>query len=213
MSSKIASQRTGPAPIPAWLPNAISVLRILMVPVYIWAASQCQELAREGLESGGARAGAVAVLALIGISDVLDGALARHFGLSTVLGASLDALADKVVQIGLLLFFTLDRGPAFATVPVWFVIFIIARDVYMAGGWLIVASRRERVKVVHRFHGKLASVLIFALLLWITTGSTGGSTGGWLLPGLWLIVAVVVGSCAAYFRDGWVQLKASDTTG
>ena len=75
----------------------------------------------------------------------------------------------------------------------------------MAIGWLIVRRRRHQVKVVHKFHGKLASVLIFIVLLWITTGTTGEL----LLPTLWLIVAVVVGSCASYFRDGWVQLRGA----
>jgi phosphatidylglycerophosphate synthase len=209
MSPKQDQPRTGGVPIPAWLPNAISVVRILLVPVFIWLASECQLLAREGLPTSGPRTGAFATLLAIGLSDMLDGFLARRYGLATVLGASLDALADKIAQIGLLVFFTLDRGPGFATVPVWFVVFILARDLYMLTGWLIVRRKRAVVNVVHKFHGKLASVLIFALLLWITTGATGNL----LLPALWLIVAVVVGSCAAYFRDGWVQLKASQASG
>jgi CDP-diacylglycerol--glycerol-3-phosphate 3-phosphatidyltransferase len=195
--------------IPVWLPNAISVLRILMVPLYIWLASECQELARNGQPGGGPRAQAFAVLVAIGLSDMLDGFLARRYRLTSVLGATLDAVADKIAQIGLLLFFTLDRGPGFTTVPVWFVVLIIARDVYMLIGWLVVRRQRGRVNVEHKFHGKLASVLIFALLLWITTGFTGSG----LLPALWLIVAVVVASCASYFRDGWVQLKASQANG
>ncbi len=192
-----------PPPIPAWLPNAISVLRMVLVPACILLAEACQEAARADGAVGDLRTRTLAVLAVIGISDLLDGYLARRYGLATTLGATLDAVADKLAQVGLLLYFTLASGPAFAPVPAWFLGLLLGRDLALAAGWLSVRRRRGHVAVIHRWHGKAASVLVFAILIWIT-GDFGRAA---LPPAMVLTAVLVVLSTAQYCWFGWTQYR------
>ena len=114
----------------------------------------------------------------------------------------LDALADKLAQVALLTFFTFFAGGAFSQPPYWFFALIFARDVLLLIGWIIVKRTRGRVRVVHEVHGKVASVLLFGLLVWISAG--GGDNV--VLVGAILISVVVVLSTTAYLMAGWEQL-------
>ena len=158
-------------------------------------------LASDAESASSFRIGAVLVLVAIGVSDVLDGYLARRFGLTSRTGATLDAMADKLAQVALLLFFTFRGSPAFPTTAVWFLGLILGRDVLLGIGWLVLWRRSGSVRVVHRVHGKFSSVLLFVLLFLLTADAT--ST--WTLPLVWSISAIVLVSTAAYFRDGMRQ--------
>ena len=189
--------------MPPWVPNAISVLRILLVPVCLLLAEATQEAARTGGPVTDPRTQTLACLAAIGISDLLDGFLARRYGLATTLGATLDAVADKLAQVGLLLYFTVSSGPAFAALPAWFFAVVLGRDLVLAAGWSCVRKRRGRVEVVHHWHGKAASVLIFALLVWVT-GDFGRVVLG---PALTVISVLIALSTAHYCWFGWTQFR------
>ena len=71
------------------LPNALTILRILLVPVVVWA-----------ITAGEMRIAFVLFLAA-GISDAVDGFLAKRFGMATELGAYLDPLADKALLVSI----------------------------------------------------------------------------------------------------------------
>lgn len=100
-----------------WLPNAISLLRIVLVPPIL----VCILDGRFGC--------ALALFVVAGFSDGLDGYLAVRFGWSTRLGGLLDPAADKLLITGL--FVTL----AFTGhVPVWLAAAVILRDVVIVSG-------------------------------------------------------------------------------
>lgn len=80
----------------------------------------------------------------------------------------LDAVADKLAQVSLLTFFLVTDSVAFAHVPLWFFAVIVGRDVLLGIGTLLVRKRRGDVAVVSEVHGKLASAMLFVLLLGIT---------------------------------------------
>jgi phosphatidylglycerophosphate synthase len=191
--------------VPVWLPNAISALRIALVPA--WAA--CAELANRAAEAGGDPGGwrglTLAVLATIGVSDVVDGWLARRFRLQSATGAMLDAVADKLAQVVAFTYLALRPGPAFVPVPAWFLVLLIARDALLLVGWLLVRRRAGAVDAEHRFHGKVASLLLFLLLFVLGTGLPGSATAA-LLVG---VATLVVISTALYARDGWRQWTAA----
>jgi phosphatidylglycerophosphate synthase len=199
-----ADHHPGSRWVPPWLPNLISALRVALVPVFLIVAGECQAAGRAGEDTAPTRAIAIAVLAVICASDLLDGYLARHFGLTSSTGAFLDAFADKFTQVALLLFYTLSDGPAFVSVPVWFFALVFGRDLLLGIGWLIINHLQGKVDVSHHFSGRLATALIFVLLFWIVAG----------LPGLWaeeafLIVAAVVAiNAAAYVKDGFIEGSA-----
>jgi len=190
--------------IPAWLPNAITALRIVLIPVFLLLAVACQQAELVGQAGQGYRLGAFSVLLALGLSDVVDGWLARRFGLDTPTGALLDAIADKLAQVALLAFFTLTPGPAFVRLPVWLLVIIVGRDLVLAAGCLALRARLGKVEVAHEVHGKLSSVLIFGLAVWATLGMSPRA----VLPVSLVIAAVVLLSTVDYVRGGFRQARA-----
>ena len=195
-----ARARRGP---PSWLPNAISFGRIALIPAFLGFAEACGTAAEAGLPESGERALAAATLVAIGLSDVLDGYLARRWGLGTPLGAFLDALADKLAQVSFVAYFTLRESAAFEQIPLWFLLLLVARDLVLATGSLLVRRRRGAVDVEHKVHGKLVSLVQFALLLAITLGL--GSRG--ILVGVIAVAALTVPSTLGYVRHGIRQWR------
>ena len=177
-------------PMPRWLPNLVSGLRIGLLPVWVWFA-EAVESAPDAAGVAVARTGALATLLAIGLSDVIDGWLARAFHLQTRAGAILDAVADKLTQVVLVTWFALRQPTAFAPIPLWFLLVLVARDLFLLFGWL---KLRAHVDVEHQWHGKAASVLLFVALVVWTAGLR--VSPGWLVP----IAALVVWSTADYAR-------------
>ncbi len=181
------------ASMPRFVPNALSALRIALVPVWVWCAEAAESAERMGDDERvlQARLGAVATLAAIGLSDVLDGWVARTFGLQSRAGAVLDAVADKLTQVVLVTWLALRQPHAFASIPLWFLALLIARDAFLLVGWL---ALRKTADVEHRWHGKAASVLLFVALCAWTAGARVSPL--WLVP----VAALVVWSTVDYAR-------------
>lgn len=102
-----------------YIPNLLCVLRMLLVPPIVWL------LARSEYEL------ALLLFVVAGATDALDGWLAKNFGWCTEIGGLLDPAADKLLLSTL--FITLG---VLAIVPPWLVVFVVARDVVIAGGAL-----------------------------------------------------------------------------
>src|SRR5690349_2831535 len=102
------------------LPNLITMARILCVPLIVWTITAGHMLP------------AFLLFLLAGISDAVDGFLAKRFNMATELGAVLDPLADKalIVSIYVALGFT-------ETLPRWIVILVVSRDILIVGGFLV----------------------------------------------------------------------------
>jgi len=195
-----AVARRAPAGL-GWLPMALTIGRILLIPIFLWAAHACTQVAGAPER---ARWTALAVLFLIGISDLLDGWLARRWGLVSELGATLDATADKLAQVACLAFFLGDHEPTFARVPLAFFGLILARDIVMLTGYLILRRRAGEVDNEHRWHGRVSSALMFLLVTLVTAGASPA----WL-DALFVLCAAVAGlSTASYVRAGWRTWRA-----
>ena len=189
-----------------WLPMALTVLRILLIPCFLWAAYGCTQQADSSLA---ARWPALGILFGIGLSDLLDGWLARRWGLVTELGATLDAIADKLAQVACLAFFLGDHEPTFVRVPLAFFALILSRDLILGTGYLVLRRTAVEVDNQHRWHGRVSSALLFALVMLVTAGANAG----WLNL-LFLLSAGVVGlSTASYVRAGWGNWRGRDLLG
>jgi cardiolipin synthase len=99
------------------LPNLLSALRLMLAPCAAWAVTQ------------GHATVALATFAVAGLSDLLDGFIARRFGLTSRFGAWLDPIADK-----LLMLFCLVALLRIGAVPLWLVALVLSRDLFIAGG-------------------------------------------------------------------------------
>jgi cardiolipin synthase (CMP-forming) len=106
------------------LPNFITIVRLACLPVFLWLLF--------GVED---RAAAAWLLAGLGITDWIDGYLARHLGQTSELGKILDPVADR------LLFFVGAGGILIdGSVPVWFAVVVLARELLVAGATLTLAA-------------------------------------------------------------------------
>jgi CDP-diacylglycerol--glycerol-3-phosphate 3-phosphatidyltransferase len=173
------------------IPNLLSALRLLGVPVFLWLAL--------GPRADGM---ALAVLAAAGISDYLDGKLARMLGQTSRLGTLLDPLADRLYILATILALTVR-----AIVPWWFAALLIGRDTVIAGVVPVLRRRGYGPTLPVHYLGKAATFnLLYAFpLLLLSAGST------WLAvvsrPLGW---AFAIWGTALYWWSGilyWVQVR------
>jgi cardiolipin synthase len=110
------------------LPNAITLARLACLPVFLWLLFGQDD-----------RAAAAWLLAALGITDWVDGYLARHLGQVSELGKVLDPVADR------LLFFVGAGGILIdGSVPTWFAVVVLARETLVGGATLILAAMGAR---------------------------------------------------------------------
>lgn len=159
------SSQTSASPPPRagglWtLPNLLSALRLLGVPLFLWALLT----ERDSL--------AVAILVASGITDYLDGWIARRFEMTSRVGAMLDPIADR------LYIFTTVLGLAYREIiPWWVVAILIARDVLLSIMLLMVRDERSKGLPVH-FVGKAATAcLLYAFPLLLLSAGSGTLAG------------------------------------
>lgn len=125
------------------LPNIISFVRLCMVPLFLFLLLQGYDIP------------AALVFAVAASTDFVDGMVARHTHTVSRLGQLLDPFVDRVLMVcGVLGVFLVGR------VPLWIIIFVIARDLLLVcgGAWLL-RSHGIRIPVI--YPGKVATTLLF----------------------------------------------------
>ena len=138
------------------VPNVLSALRLVGVPVFLWAILTGQDVL------------ALVLLAASGITDWLDGKIARHYGLVSRLGQVLDPVADRL-YIASTLFGLAWRE----IVPWWLVGVLLAREVFM-GVVVLVAKRHGWLGLPVHFAGKAATFnLLYAFPLLLLAAGDG----------------------------------------
>ncbi len=163
------------------MPNVLSMLRLVGVPVFLWAILTGQDLL------------ALLVLMGSGVTDYLDGKIARRYNLITSLGQYLDPIADRL-YIASTLFGLAWRD----IIPWWLVLLLLARDAFILGMYPAVRTFRVPVPPVH-YIGKAATFnLLYAFPLLLL-----GQFGGWLGQ-----VALPVGWAFAWWGTGLYWLGA-----
>lgn len=146
------------------LPNALTALRILLLPVLVFLMA--------GVTSGtGNHLVVVALFLVMAVTDWLDGYLARRLDASTRWGSMADALADRLVLLVPLAYVAFGEPTAFPAVPYWIPIWLLALDVVTGAAW-VVARRRYGVHrpATHRLPGRAGVWLLFTLMLWVLAG-------------------------------------------
>jgi cardiolipin synthase (CMP-forming) len=163
------------------VPNALSVVRLLGVPLFLWLLL--------GPEADG---WAVVVLMVSGVTDWADGKLARVLGQSSRLGALLDPAADRLYIVATLVAFVLRD-----VVPLWLVAVLVGREVVLAVMLLLLRRHGYPPLQVH-YLGKAATFLLlyaFPLLLL----ASGGGGWAWVAPVAW---ALTIWGSALYVLAG-----------
>ena len=102
------------------IPNIITLGRILAVPFIVWAiASNQMEIA-------------FAIFIVAGVSDAVDGFLAKRFNMSSELGALLDPVADKALLVSIYMALGI-----WGAIPRWIVILVVSRDIMIVGAVIV----------------------------------------------------------------------------
>jgi len=170
------------------IPNLITLGRILLVPFVVWAIAS------------GAMWIAFVLFLAAGVSDAIDGYLAKRFKMTTELGAYLDPLADKALIVSIYL--TLGISDL---IPRWLVILVVSRDILIVGGILLSWLMGNPLKIKPLLVSKLNTVAQIAFAC-VVLGSLGfGIPADTLtLVLMVLVAALTLLSIAAYLAE-WVR--------
>src|SRR5215213_114691 len=176
---------------PLNLPNALTVVRILLVPVLVVALT---------VEAEGGSAIAAGVFALAALTDGLDGYVARSRQAVTNFGKVMDPVADKLmIAAALISLVSLDR------LEPWVAMVIIAREFAVSG--LRIAAGQQGVVIPASKLGKAKTIVQVAAVLALIAAHD--PTDAWVQSLVYLMVAVTVASGADYFLNFRRRLEAA----
>jgi cardiolipin synthase len=170
------------------IPNLITLGRILLVPILVWAIASNAMLS------------AFVLFLAAAVSDAVDGFLAKRLRMTTVLGAYLDPLADKALIVSI--YVTLGIN---GQIPGWLVILVVSRDIMIVGAVMLSWLVGSPVKVKPLLVSKLNTVAQIAFAC-VVLGSLGfgiqARTLTLVLMGL--VAALTLLSVAAYVAE-WIR--------
>ncbi|MDO8878583.1 MAG: CDP-alcohol phosphatidyltransferase family protein [Pseudolabrys sp.] len=176
------------------IPNLITLGRILLVPVVVWAIL------------ANAMWMAFVLFVVAGVSDGVDGYLAKRFDMTTELGAYLDPLADKALIVSIYLTLGINGD-----IPRWLVILVVSRDILIVGGIMLSWLMGNPLKIRPLLVSKLNTVAQIAFAC-VVLGSLGLN---YEMPMIKLVLMGLVAvltllSIAAYLAE-WVRHMNSST--
>lgn len=175
------------------IPNVLTIVRFMLIPVFAYFLS--------------ARHYIVAMLLFLasGLTDVLDGYIARKYDLVTSWGKIADPMADKLMQITAFIILSL----VLKVIPIELVLIILAKEIMMGLG-AIVLYREKKYVVSANWYGKMTTVFIYLAIIMLMFDEPFGrwSLFGLALNQLVFILAIVMALFAffMYFRS-YLKIK------
>lgn len=133
------------------IPNLITIFRLFLIPIFlmVFHSNLVNNILYGGL-----------IFILAGISDVLDGYIARRYNQTTRLGTFLDPFADKLMSFAVLISFTMKD-----LVSMWILIPILIKEILMIIAGLTMYFRKDRRVIPSNIYGKLGTVLLYVSIL------------------------------------------------
>ena len=173
----------------AQLPNALTIFRLLLIPVFVVLM----------IDAGDAPSWpAGIVFGIAGVTDQVDGFLARRWHVESRFGKIADPLADRLmIDAAVILLVVYGRLPWLGLVV------IIARDVLLIVGYRVLSPRGYELDV--SFLGKAATWVLYAAIGFriVTADSTK-----WPLVLFWIGLGMAVVAAAFYAKDAWKVLRS-----
>jgi cardiolipin synthase len=176
------------------LPNLISIVRLMLVPLIV------------SLMLGKDYELAFALFVIAGVSDAVDGYIAKRFDMRTVLGAYLDPIADKALLVGV--YVTLGVQGEMAQL---LVTLVVSRDLLIVGAVILSYIVGHPLKIAPLMLSKL-NTLTQILLAAAMLASLGflPALDPVLVPGQWIVAATTLLSGLAYFLAWFASISAWD---
>ncbi len=163
------------------IPNILTLIRLFMVPLYV-VIFYCED---------GMRIWSTVIFVLASATDVLDGYIARKYNMSTRWGQLMDPLADKCMQLAVML--TLF---SVKLVPGWFLGILVAKEAMMIIGGAFLYSKKTYVKANHA--GKLNTVFLFLVMTLLLLVPSMNPVVKTILLGLSAMLTLLAGATYSY---------------
>ena len=179
------------------IPNFITLGRIISVPIIFW------------LLLTGQNKFAFFVFVCAGISDAVDGFLAKRFNWGTELGSYLDPLADKLLIVSIFIALGMRNE-----LPLWLVIAVVSRDILIVAAvllaWLL-DHPPPRIKPLAVSKANTAMQILLAATV-LADGAFGLALDTARVLLVWITGALTVLSLAAYLRAWFMHMTSYDST-
>ena len=170
------------------IPNLITLLRFVLVPAIVYAILE------------GAMGWALAGFLVAGISDGIDGFIARQFNQKSELGAYLDPMADKLLLVSVFVVLGLMDE-----LPLWLVIAAVSRDLLIVAAVLLSNLMGNPVEMkplmVSKANTAVQIVLAAVVLFELALGDTFGGTRIWLV----ILSGALTAASAAAYLVAWIR--------
>lgn len=171
------------------IPNILTISRVLAIPFFIVAVLY------------GYNGVALAIFVISGLTDALDGFIARAYHLRTNIGAFLDPLADKLLLTSTIIALSLVNLPN--ALPIWFAVTLISRDIIITVGIAALFMLGVKFPIAPTMIGKLTTFLQVALISVVLLYNYLGIPRPELIrPFCWATFAVTVSSGLGYVYRG-----------
>ena len=177
------------------IPNSLTILRILLVPVYI------------GFMTYGSYGFALLILLIAGLTDAVDGHLARKLNQRTRLGTLLDPLADKVLLTSSFITLSVHLAPS------WLVILVVSRDMILLLGTAVAHVTNTPIDVTPTFLGKGTTLLQLSYVFLVVLLAWQEMDLAMLMPLLALMVGFTLASGLHYLYRGYRAANAVPPVG
>jgi cardiolipin synthase len=178
------------------IPNLITLGRILLVPVVVWAIA------------AGEMQLAFLLFLIAGLSDLVDGYLAKRFNMATELGAYLDPLADKAMIVSI--YVTLGIAGA---IPRWLVILVVSRDLMIVSAVMLSWLVDKPVTLKPLAVSKLNTVAQILLALVVLASLAFQFDATWVVHGLTALVAILTLASVVLYLIEWVRHMNGNASG
>lgn len=174
------------------IPNLITIGRLVLVPVIIVLIIQ------------GNWVPALFLFVTAGISDAVDGLLAKRYGMASELGAYLDPIADKALLVSIYVSLAIV-----GVLPAWITVLVVSRDVMIVSAIILSWLMERPVDINPLLVSKLNTTaqIAFAAIV-LLSKAFGMDLGGAELVGLVIVAALTVASMGAYLAL-WLRHMAS----
>ena len=169
------------------LANQLTLLRIILIPAFVL------------LVIYGKLGAALVVFVIAGVTDALDGLIARMAGQGTSIGAWLDPMADKLLLVSTFVVLTIPSIPMTNHLPLWLTITVISRDIVIVGVVAIVnlavGPRTFRPSLL----GKAATAMFIVTSVVVMYFNYREESSPLVDLGIWLSLSLTLASAADYF--------------
>ena len=169
-----------------YIPNILTVIRFFLIPFILHFLVNDEFIL------------AIVFLTLSGLTDILDGAIARKFNFITNFGKLIDPLADKITQLSILWMLVLKN-----IIPLWILVIVLLKEATMVAGASFLYGKE--LVVSSKWYGKAATVLFYLAIVLSMIFRDLQIQSGIDLILYYIAVAMTIFSLVMYFREFYMQ--------